>query len=126
MNFKNPKNLLIIVGLLTTMIISGTLIADTSIFFCEETSAYGAAWGVPLAKARQVAKQYCEDNGGTNCQELLSCKTGFAAIATDDEGTIGASCGASNQAEADRLSIESCREYSSNPDNCKVKHQWRG
>ncbi len=126
MKTNSPKKIFITIGIVVGLVASGSLIADTAIYFCEETSAYGAAWGVPLNQARKVAKQYCEDNGGTNCQELLSCPTGYAAIATDDEGTIGASCGAKNQQEADRLSIQSCKEYSQNPENCKVKHQWRG
>lgn len=108
------------------LFLSVALFADSSIFFCQETSAYGAAWGAPMAKVKQIAKQYCIDNGGTNCQELLSCKTGYGAISVDNEGTIGASCGASNQQEADQLSLESCREYSNNPDNCYLKHRWRG
>ncbi len=102
------------------------LLADSSVFFCDETSAYGAAWGGTMAQVKKTAREYCESNGGTNCQELVSCKTGFGAIATDDEGTIGASCGTKSQEEADRMSIESCMEYSSNPKNCKIKHQWRG
>jgi hypothetical protein len=123
---KITKKLFLLTGLLLGIAVSTSLIADTSIYFCEETSAYGAAWGVPLAQARKVAKQYCEQNGGTNCQELISCQTGFAAIATDNEGTIGASCGAKNQKEADRLAIESCMQYSNNPSACTIKHQWRG
>ncbi len=115
------------ISLILGLTFTGTLIADTSIFFCDETSAYGAAWGVPLAQARKTARAYCEENGGTNCQELLYCQgVGFAAIATDDEGTIGASCGANNQKEADNLAIASCRGNSSNPNACKVKHRWRG
>ncbi|MFN3603813.1 MAG: hypothetical protein ACK4UJ_03760 [Leptonema sp. (in: bacteria)] len=108
------------------LVLSAALFADSSIFFCEETSAYGAAWGAPMAKVKKVAKQYCIDNGGTNCQELLSCQTGYGAISIDNQGTIGASCGAGSQAEADQLSLDSCREYSNDPDACFVKHRWRG
>lgn len=124
MNYK--KSISIIFGVIIGMLVSSSLIADTSIFFCEETSAYGAAWGVPIERARQIAEQYCIESGGTNCKELLSCETGYAAIATDNEGTIGAACGASSQSEADQLAIKSCREYSNNPYKCSIKHQWRG
>ncbi|GIX43234.1 MAG: hypothetical protein KatS3mg129_2967 [Leptospiraceae bacterium] len=124
MKFK--KKLLLGMGFILGLMAGSSLIADTAIYFCQETSAYGAAWGVPLARARQVAKQYCEQNGGTNCQELISCKTGFAAIVTDNEGTIGASCGARTQQEADKGAIESCQQYSENPSACTIKHQWRG
>lgn len=108
------------------ILFSAALLADSAIYFCEETSAYGAAWGAPMAQVKRVAKQYCIDNGGTNCQELLSCGTGYGAISIDNEGTIGASCGANSQAEADNLALQSCREYSNNPNACYVKHRWRG
>jgi len=124
---NSKRKLFILISLIVGLIFTGSLIADTSIFFCEESSAYGAAWGVPLDQARKTAREYCEQNGGTNCQELLYCQgVGFAAIATDDEGTIGASCGANSQREADQLALASCRGNSGNPNACKVKHRWRG
>lgn len=96
--------------------------ADTSIYFCEETGAYGASWGNPNNHAE--AKRQCETYGGTACAELISCDTGFAAIATSNNQVIGASCGAGSQGEANSAALEACRD--SGGAGCAIKHKWRG
>ncbi|HBS05653.1 MAG TPA: hypothetical protein DEA96_11855 [Leptospiraceae bacterium] len=96
--------------------------ADTSIYFCEETGAYGASWG--QADNHGVAKSQCEKYGGTACEELISCGTGFAAIATSNNQVIGASCGAGNQGAANKAALDACRD--SGGTGCAIKHKWKG
>ncbi|MCB1168365.1 MAG: DUF4189 domain-containing protein [Leptospiraceae bacterium] len=96
--------------------------ADSSIYFCENTGAYGAAWGQPDNHAE--AQSQCEKYGGTDCQELISCGYGYAAIATSSNSVIGASCGASTQTEANNAAVQACRDSGGN--GCAVKHKWRG
>lgn len=97
--------------------------ANSAVYFCSETGAYGAAWGND--DDASVAKDYCQQNGGTQCKQLLFCnQPGFGAIAVSSNAVIGASCGAKTQAEADAKALNSCRKYQG--ENCNVKHRWQG
>ena len=101
------------------------LFADSAIYFCEETGSYGASWGGNMASVTQTALDNCQSQGGTNCQELVSCEgTGYGAIAISNNEVIGASCGYNTQKEANKAALESCVQ--SDGDGCTVKHTWNG
>lgn len=101
------------------------LFADSAIYFCQETGSYGAAWGGDMASVTQTALNYCQSQGGTNCQELVSCQgTGYGAIAISNNEVIGASCGYNTQKEANKAALQSCVQ--SDGDGCTVKHTWNG
>ncbi|MBW7856843.1 MAG: DUF4189 domain-containing protein [Leptonema sp. (in: Bacteria)] len=115
--------------MLLALMISATvpmaLMADSAIYFCEETGAYGASWGATMDKVSSHALSLCEENGGTKCEELISCEdTGFGAIAVSSNEVIGSACGYNSQIEANKAAIESCVQ--SDGENCKVKHTWNG
>jgi hypothetical protein len=122
---NSKRKLFILISLIVGLIFTGSLIADTSIFYCDETGAWGLSWNDSLSRVRKTARQYCVGYGGKNCQELLYCQEkGYGAIATDDEGSIGATCGKLSQAEADDLALANCIEISDKYTTCKVVERW--
>lgn len=101
------------------------LLADTAVYFCEETGSYGASWGAAMAQVTATAQKNCQDQGGSNCAELVTCEgTGYGAIAVSNNQVIGAACGYNTQKEANKSALESCVQ--SDGDGCTVKHTWNG
>jgi len=120
---KTIKALLAVMSI--TMFPMVTIFADSAIYFCDETGSYGAAWSIPITQAKQTALNYCQEQGGTNCTELISCEdTGFGAIAISSNEVIGAACGYNTQTQANQAAINSCVQ--SDGEDCTVKHTWNG
>lgn len=121
-NMNLKKSLL---ALLISASVPVALMADSAIYFCEESGAYGASWGATMDKVTAHALELCQQNGGTKCEELISCEdTGFGAIAVSTNSVIGSACGYGSQPEANKAAIESC--FQSEGENCQIKHTWNG
>ena len=89
--------------------------AQTAVYFCSETGAYGYCTG--SSNVQNCAYQKCLDYGGRYPQLVGSIvyKKGYGAIAigTNYSGkkVIGAAAGFDTQDEADRVATNYCWQY---------------
>ncbi|MDP4114727.1 MAG: DUF4189 domain-containing protein [Bacteroidota bacterium] len=91
--------------------------AQSAVYFCTETGAFGFAYGYSTVReAKDAAYDACKDYGGTNPSLVTSTSNkgyGAIAIGTDanDSRIIGAALGYKYLSDAKSEAIRICKEY---------------
>jgi hypothetical protein len=92
------------------------LFSQSAVYFCNQTGAYGFAYGYSYSTVFGKAMDACYNYGGTNPVLITSTEyRGYGAIALgkDINGNrvIGAAVGYSSLNEAKREAIRACETY---------------
>lgn len=99
--------------------------AQTSVYVCSETGAYGFCYG--SNDVANCALNKCKNYGGTSPSQILSMNSkGYGAVAvgkrSDGGQVVGAGAGFDNAQEASNRAIRECQ--SRGGQGCAVKERY--
>jgi hypothetical protein len=109
-------------------ILASQVYAQSAVYFCPETGAWGYAYGYASeSKAKSAAYDKCVEYGGTDPRCIVSTKSkGYGAIAIgyndDGDPVIGAACGYDTQSEAEDAAWQACSDEGG--DDIEIKKTW--
>lgn len=89
--------------------------AQSSVWFCKQTGAFGYAYGYDYNTAYDKGYEACIEFGGADPELILSTEVkgyGAIAIGEDEDGdrVIGASAGYKTLEEAEKQAEEECKK----------------
>jgi hypothetical protein len=84
--------------------------ADTAVFYSKPEDTFGWSAGWAPSRAAAEAQRYCQNGGGTACEQVLACRGGWGAVAYAEAPVIGvgAVCGLANSQAASNWAFTSC------------------
>lgn len=118
-------NLLKIVMVLTLSFIFQSNFAQTSVYVCSTTGAYGYCYG--SNEVANCAKTRCENYGGKTCYSIMTVEPkGYGAIAlgrnAKGDQVVGASAGYDSPQAAAERALKECALRGSN--NCSIESRF--
>ncbi len=110
------RTTIILTGLFFISLFLAEANAQSAVYFCNQTGAYGFAFGLPKDEVLKKAKDACIDFGGIEPKLIAFTEnSGYGAIALgkDEDGdrVIGVAIGFSNLETAKSKAINACKEF---------------
>lgn len=98
-----------------SLLLTETVYAQSSVWFCKETGSVGYAYGYEYYTAYDKGYDACIEYGGVDPVLVVSTEyRGYGAIAIGEDydgyRVIGAAVGYSNRREAERRAKDECRK----------------